>query len=134
MCQQRGFEVQRGRGIGSTLRGLYKSVFPLARAGVDAGKRVMNSNFAKNVGKQALHHGLHVAKNAAVDMLGGSAPSQAASHQLLIAKKKVAEAVRGRGKSKRKKQCDSDCESDCDAKPVKKKKSRKSENFNLFDD
>jgi hypothetical protein len=78
---------------------------PLAQMGFRAGKRLLNSDFAKNLGKSALEAGKQAATNIAVDLLEGKNISDSAQEQLDEAKKKIATTLKGGGgcKKRRKK-------------------------------
>ena len=102
-----GLREQRERGIGALFSGLLRGLKPLARMGFNAGKRFINSDFAKNLGKTALDVGKQAATNIAVDVLEGKNIKESAQEQLDDAKKKIASTLRGSGscrKRKRKKE------------------------------
>jgi hypothetical protein len=73
-----GLREQRGRGIGALFSGLMRGLKPLAQMGFRAGKRLLNSDFAKNLGKSALEAGKQAATNIAVDLLEGKNISDSA--------------------------------------------------------
>lgn len=98
-----GVELQRGRGFGSLFSGLIRSFIPIAKAGLNAGKRVLQSDFARNLSSKALDVGKDMVKNIAADVISGESFSKSISGQADIAKKKISEAIRGSGKRKRKK-------------------------------
>lgn len=97
-----GVELQRGRGFGALFSGLMKSLIPIAKVGLRAGKRVLQSDFAKNLSSKALDVGKDMVKNIAADVLSGESFSNSASNEVNIAKKKIGEAIRGSGKRRRK--------------------------------
>lgn len=97
-----GVELQRGRGFGSLFSGLIRSFIPIAKAGLNAGKRVLQSDFARNLSSKALDVGKDMVKNIAADVISGESFSKSISGQADIAKKKISEAIRGSGKRKRK--------------------------------
>jgi hypothetical protein len=92
-----GLREQRGRGIGALFSGLLRGLKPLARMGFNAGKRFLQSDFAKNVGKSALDVGKQAATNIAVDLLEGKNLKDSAQEQLDEAKKKIATTLKGGG-------------------------------------
>ena len=96
-----GSELQRGRGFGALFSGLVRTLMPIAKAGLKVGKRVLQSDFAKNVGSKALDVGKDMVKNIAADVLAGETFSNSASNEIDVAKKKISEAIRGSGKRSR---------------------------------
>jgi|694.fasta_scaffold18803_3 hypothetical protein len=96
-----GSELQRGRGFGALFSGLMRSFIPIAKAGLKAGKRVLQSDFAKSLGSKALDVGKDMVKNIAADVLAGESFSNAASNEVDVAKKKISEAIRGSGRRSR---------------------------------
>lgn len=97
-----GVELQRGRGFGSLFSGLFRSFIPIAKAGLNAGKRVLQSDYARNLSSKALDVGKDLVKNIAADVLSGESFSNAAANEVNVAKKKIGEAIRGSGRRKRK--------------------------------
>jgi len=118
MMFQRGFEIQRGRGIGSTLQGLYKSIFPLSKSGGNAsiqaaaGYSNKNNEIVDEDGKLA-------------NSVDDDSSSDNESNLLEIAKKKVDEAVKGRRRKRK---------STPKPQPTCSKKVKKCGEYNLFDD
>lgn len=96
-----GLREQRGRGIGGFFSGLLRGLKPLARMGLNAGKRFLSSDFAKNLGKSALDVGKTAATNIAVDLLEGKNLKESAQEQIDEAKKQIASTLKGRGCSKK---------------------------------
>jgi hypothetical protein len=96
-----GVELQRGRGFGALFSGLVRTLIPIAKVGLRAGKRVLQSDFAKNLGSKALDVGKDMVKNIAADVLAGESFSNSASNEVDIAKKKISEAIRGSGRKSR---------------------------------
>lgn len=98
-----GVRLQRGRGIGSLFSGLIKGFAPIARMGIQAGKRLLNSDFAKNIGRSALEGGKTILKDVAADLIEGGNVEDNAQKNLQDARKKIAATIRGSGvKGKRK--------------------------------
>jgi len=97
-----GIELQRGRGFGSLFAGLFRSLIPIAKAGLNAGKRVLQSDFARNLGSKAFDVGKDMVKNIASDVLAGQAFKTTASNEINEAKKKISEAIKGSGRITRK--------------------------------
>jgi|APCry1669192010_1035390.scaffolds.fasta_scaffold84739_2 hypothetical protein len=93
-----GLEYQRGRGIGSLFTGLFRTLFPIAKT---IGKRVLQSDFVKNVSSQALDAGKSMIKNIAADALTGKNIAESASEHLESAKKKIGETIRGSGRKRK---------------------------------
>jgi len=93
-----GAELQRGRGFGALFSGLLRTLMPIAKVGLSAGKRVLQSDFVKNLGSKALDIGKDMAKNIAADVLSGESFSQSAMNEVDVAKKKIGEAIRGSGR------------------------------------
>lgn len=96
-----GAQLQRGRGLGSIFAGLLRSFFPIAKAGLNAGKRVLQSEYAKNLASKTLDIGKTLAKNVAANVLSGESLSNSASNELETAKKKLGEAIRGSGRKRK---------------------------------
>jgi len=99
-----GVELQRGRGFGALFSGLLRTFMPIAKVGLRAGKRLLQSDYAKSLGSKALDVGKDMVKNIAADMLSGESFSNAASSEIDTAKKKIGEAIRGSGRRGRKRQ------------------------------
>jgi len=99
------------------LLGLYQSIIPLSRAGVDAGKRVTYEDVSTNLDVE----------NTLTDDFESEKGQDDASNQLENAKKKVEHAI-GRGvKQQRKRKVKE--------QPVEsKRKVKKCKDFDLFDD
>jgi len=98
-----GARYQRGRGIGSIFSGLMRGFAPIARMGLNFGKRVVTSDLAKNIAGQALDTGKKLALNMAADLLEGRNVKDSAQEQLDEARKNIATTLRGGGCRKRKK-------------------------------
>lgn len=105
MFYHRGHELQRGRGFGSILKGLYRRIVPIAKKGINIGKRILKSDYVKHLSNSAASAGAEALKNVAYDYLSGEKPiSESAKTNIDQAKKRLAEAVMGRGcKNKRRK-------------------------------
>jgi hypothetical protein len=97
-----GLDIQRGRGFGSLFSGLIRSFIPIAKAGLNAGKRVLQSDYIKNLSSKALDVGKDMVKNIASDVLSGESFKKSASNEINQAKKKIGEAIKGSGKCSRK--------------------------------
>lgn len=117
-----GARYQRGRGIGSIFSGLMRGFAPIARMGLNFGKRVVNSDLAKNIAGQALDSGKKIALNMAADLLEGRNIKDSAQMQLDEAKKNIATTLRGGGCRKRRK------------KALKSYTKKQRLNYNLLDD
>lgn len=120
-----GLRFQRGRGLGAIFGGLMRGFAPLARLGLNAGKRFLQSDLAKNIGSTLADTGRKAVINIASDLLEGKNVAQTAQEELDEARKKIASTLRGSGyRKRRKKSCQ---KSICGAK---KRKGA----FNLLDD
>lgn len=118
-----GLRYQRGRGLGSLFSGLMRGFAPLARMGLQAGKKLINSDIVKNVGRNVLDHGKKALIGMAADLIEGKNVKENAQAQLNEARKDIANTLRGSGRHrKRRKKCNEKC------KTYKKKR------FNLLED
>jgi hypothetical protein len=98
-----GLRYQTGRGIGSFFSSSMRGLKPIAKMGLNAGKRLLQSDAMKKIGNVALDLGTDAAKNIAVDLLEGKKFSDTADEQLQTAKKKIASKLKeGSGSRKRK--------------------------------
>lgn len=102
MFYHQGIEYQRGRGIGSLFTGLFRTLFPIAKS---IGKRFIGSDFVKDISSTALDAGKSMVKNIAADVLTGKKFKDSANDQLDAAKKQIGEAIRGKGRTRKRKQC-----------------------------
>ena len=98
-----GPRFQKGRGIGAIFSGLFRALKPIASMGLKAGKKILSSDLAKNIGSKALEIGKNAARNIAVDVLEGKNVKESINEQIDEAKKTIAQDLRGSGKRKRKK-------------------------------
>ena len=98
-----GLRFQQGRGFGSIFGSILRSLKPIARMGLNVGKRFLKSDFAKNLGNTALDIGKSAATNIAVDMLEGKKFTDSAQEQIDEAKQKIASTLKGGCSRKRKK-------------------------------
>jgi len=98
----RGSRFQSGRGFGSLFSSFFRSMKPLVKMGINTGKRILNSDLAKSVGKTALEMGADALKNVAADALEGKNVKESLSKEVENAKSKIAQTIRGGGKKKRK--------------------------------
>lgn len=102
MYYHEGLRYQRGSGIGAILGGMFRSLKPLAKMGLALGKRFMSSDVAKKMGSTALDIGKVSAQNIITDYLTGIPLNESAERQLEMAKAKIAEAVKGGGRKRKK--------------------------------
>jgi len=51
----------------------------------------------KNISQKAIEHSGDMAKDLVIDVIKGKTLSEAADNQIQVAKKKIGEAIRGRG-------------------------------------
>lgn len=111
--------MQKGRGLGSILSGLFRSIAPVAKLGLSYGKKLISSPLAQKLGSTAMEAAKKSAANIAADVIAGNNLKQSAQRELKDAKEKIATTLRaGR---KRKQQRLSGCK-----KVVKKSRPRKS--------
>lgn len=90
-----GLRFQQGRGFGSIFGAILRGLKPIARLGLNAGKRFIKSDFAKNIASTALDMGKSAATNIAVDLLEGKKFSDSAQEQIEDAKSKIATTLKG---------------------------------------
>jgi len=98
-----GVRLQRGRGIGSLFSGLMRGFAPLARMGLQAGKKLFSSDIVKNIGRSALEGGKTILKDVAADLIEGNSAGENAQKNLQDARKKIASTIRGSGVKGRRK-------------------------------
>jgi hypothetical protein len=96
-----GLRFQQGRGFGSIFGAILRGLKPIARLGLNAGKRFIKSDFAKNLATTALDMGKSAATNIAVDLLEGKKFSDSAQEQIEDAKSKIATTLKGGSCKKR---------------------------------
>jgi hypothetical protein len=114
-----GLRYQRGRGLGALFGGLLRGFAPLARLGLNAGKKLLQSNVVKNIGTTLLDSGKQALTNIAADYLEGKDTSLTAQDELDQAKKRIASTLRGSGdRGKRRKSC---TKSICSSKKTKRR-------------
>lgn len=118
-----GARYQRGRGLGALFGGLLRGFAPLARMGLSAGKRLINSDVVKNIGSTLADSGRKAVTNIAADFLEGKNVAQTAQEELAETRKRLASTLRGSGKKRKKKSCQSSLCS------IKKRR-----RYNLLDD
>lgn len=98
-----GMRFQRGRGLGSLFSGLMRGFAPLARMGLNAGKKFIQSDLVKNIASTALDHGKKAVLGMAADLVEGKNIKDAAQAQLNEARKDISTQLRGGGRKRRKK-------------------------------
>jgi hypothetical protein len=103
MYYHTGLRYQRGAGFASLFSGLFKMLKPLASMGLKAGKQFIGSNFAKKAGSAMLDIGKKAAENMIVDVLEGANVKDSAVKQLDEAKTKIATAIKGGGRKRKRK-------------------------------
>lgn len=117
-----GPRYMRGRGLGSLFSGLFRSLRPIASTALNAGKKFLTSDFAKNLGNEALSMGTDALKSIAADVLEGKKSlKDSADQQLYDAKTRIAKTLRGAGRKRKK------------TKPSCSKKSYKRLKYSLLD-
>ena len=100
-----GARFQRGRGLGALFGGLLRGFAPLAKFGLNAGKRFINSDIVKNIGTTLADSGRKAVTNIAADFLEGKNVAQTAQEELAETRRKLAGTLRGSGKKRKKKSC-----------------------------
>lgn len=118
-----GARYQRGRGIGSLFSGLLRGFMPVLNMGLNAGKKMIQSDLGKNLTGALADTGKAAIKNIAADLLEGKNIANTTQEELSNARKKLASTLRGSGSKRKRKSCQ---KSICSAK----KKPRK---YNLLD-
>jgi hypothetical protein len=98
-----GLRFQQGRGLGSLFGSIFRSFKPMARFGLNMGKKFVKSDFAKNLASNFLDIGKTAATNMAVDVLEGKNFKDSAQEQLEDAKTKIATTLKGGSCKKRRK-------------------------------
>ena len=94
MIYHSGPRIQRGRGLGSILRGLFKSFAPVAKLGMSYGKKLISSPLAQKLGSTALDAAKKSAANIAADVIAGNNLKESAQRELQDAKEKIASTLR----------------------------------------
>ena len=89
-----GRRLQRGRGIGSIFSSIFRSILPI-------GRKILNSDTTKLLGKSVGKSLKEAAVGTALDALEGKNLKQAAQSRLNESKRKIAQAIRGTPKYKR---------------------------------
>ena len=97
----RGPRYQQGRGIGSLFSGLLRGFAPIARMGLNAGKKFLQSDMVKNIGNTVLDTGKKMALNMAADLLEGKNVKEGAQQEIEETKRKIASTLRGSGKKRK---------------------------------
>jgi hypothetical protein len=100
MIYHSGPRVQRGRGLGSILSGLFRSFAPVAKLGLNFGKKLISSPLAQKVGSAAMEAAKKSAVNIAADVMSGHNVKESAQRELRDAKEKIATTLRA-GRKKR---------------------------------
>lgn len=101
MIYHAGPRVQRGRGLGSILGGLFRSFAPVAKLGLNFGRKLMSNPLAQKVGAAAMEAAKKSAVNIAADALSGKSIKESAQQELRDAKEKIATTLRA-GRKRRK--------------------------------
>jgi len=95
MTCHRGDFYQTGQGFGSTLKGLMNNIAPLASKGLDFGKRVVHSDFIKNLSSKAIKTGQDALTNIALDVLSGEKSLKESSREEIDnVKEKLTNAIK----------------------------------------
>ena len=103
MNYHQGPRLQRGRGLGSIFAALARGIAPIARLGLQAGKKLMSSPLARKLGQSALDIAKQSAINLSADLIEGKDTSATAQNELNNARSKIASTLRG-GKKRKKHQ------------------------------
>lgn len=94
MIYHSGPRVQRGRGLGAILSGLFRSFAPVARLGLNLGRKLISSPLAQKVGSTAMEAAKKSAVNIAADVIAGNNVKDSAQRELKDAKEKIATTLR----------------------------------------
>jgi len=105
MLIHRGERYQSGRGIGSLFSGIIRGLKPLFSMGLSAGKKLLTSDTAKQIGSTLLDIGKDSAKNLAVDLLEGKNIEESLNKELQSAKNKIASKIKGGGRKRKRSTC-----------------------------
>ena len=92
---------QSGRGLGSIFAALARGLAPIARLGLNAGKKIIASPLMRNLGKTALDIAKQSAVTMAADLVEGKNMKESAQNELDNARSKIAQTLRG-GKKRKK--------------------------------
>jgi hypothetical protein len=122
-----GARYQRGRGFGSLFSGLLRGFMPVMNMGIRAGRELLQSDIAKNIGSTLVDTGKKAVTHMAADLLEGKNIGNTAQEELNAARKKIASTLRGSGNKRKKKSCQTSL---CAAN----KKRKPNRPFNLLDD
>jgi hypothetical protein len=102
-----GRNNQRGSGLGSIVSSLWKRLIPLAKVGIHAGRRILQSDFTKTLANKSVNLGKDILKDATknilLDVIDGKNLKNSAQSELDKAKKKISDAIMEGGGKKRKK-------------------------------
>ena len=110
MLLHTGDRYQSGRGLGSLFSGLFRSLKPIVSMGLRAGKRILTSDLAKQVGSTALDIGKSTLKNVAADLIEGKDTHDSLNKGLETAKSTIADQIRGSGRRRKRKRCKKEIE------------------------
>lgn len=99
MNYHHGPRLQRGRGLGSILAALFRGLAPVARLGLNAGKRLIAIPAVRTLGKTAFDIAKQGAVSMAADIVDGKNVKESAQKELNIAKAKIAQEI-GNARSK----------------------------------
>lgn len=132
MLYHSGVRIQRGRGIGSLLGGLFRTILPkVASSGAKVAKRIIQSDIAKDVGRQLRDTATNSAVQMTADALEGKNVSESLQNQLDNAKKDLAKTIRSRSKVRNtKRKLTSHSKTSSKSRSTKKRKQRKT----IFDE
>lgn len=89
-CLHRGPYIQRGRGIGSTLRAMFKGVVPVMQV---MGQKLMASPITKRILKTAKQSAIEAGVNVATDTLGGKNVGKSLAENVTTASKAVTDSL-----------------------------------------
>lgn len=108
MNYHKGREIQRGRGLGSFLSGLFRTVAPYAKTGLKqtlkSGSKFVKSKAVKKIGKKALKELANTAVEISADaMEGKKINKQDIKNRLQKARKNIAKTVRANAPYKKQK-------------------------------
>ncbi len=96
-----GPRYQKGRGLGNIFMSMFRGLAPIARLGMQAGKKILSSPLAKKLGNAALDVAKTSATSLAADLVDGKNMNESMQQELEKARSKIATTLRGGRKRKR---------------------------------
>ena len=92
------YHMQRGRGIGSLIKGLSRSIFPavkyLFKTGTKVGKKVLTHPEMQKIVKSVAKHGKDALIDSAIDLVNGEDVGYTAKQRLYQTKKEISDDLK----------------------------------------